>query len=81
MIIGLCKASKGILEKDVSNSRQLFKSNVGKEVLLVEEELSQFSKRESARTNNSVLLLAGGVVEGMSKRLASLASKMSTSSI
>ena len=76
-----CKALKEILEKDVSNSKQLSKSNVGKEVLLVEKELSKISKRESARTNGSASLLAGGVVEGMSKRLASLASKMSTPSV
>ena len=81
MIIGFCKASKGILEKDVSNSKQLSTTNEGKKVQLVEEELSKISKRESARTNGSVSLLAGGVVEGMLKRLTNLASKMSTSSV
>lgn len=81
MIIGLCKALKGILEKDVSSSKQLSKSIEGKEVLPLEEELSKISSRESTRTNGSISLLAVGLVEGMSKRLASLASKMSTSSV
>ena len=45
------------------------------------EELSKISNRELAKTNGSVSLLAIREVEGMSKRLASLASKMSTSSV
>ena len=37
--MGLCKASNGILENDVSNSKQVPKSNGGKETLLMVEEL------------------------------------------
>ena len=73
MIIGLCKASKGILEIDGSSSRQLPKSIEGKEVLPLVEELSKISSRESARTNGSASLLVIGEVKDMSKRLASLA--------
>lgn len=80
MMIGLCKASNGILENNVSNSKQMPKSNGGKEALLIIEELSKISKRELARTDGSASLLVAGMVEGMSKRLASLASKMSISS-
>ena len=81
MIIGLCKASNEILDNNVNNSKQLSNSSEGEEVLLVVEALSKISKREATRTTGSVSLLVVGMVEGMSKRLASLASKMSTSSI
>ncbi|XP_028080428.1 uncharacterized protein LOC114282007 [Camellia sinensis] len=79
--LGLSKASKGILEKDINSSKQLSKSIRGKEGLSLEEELSQISSKESAKTNGLVSPLAIGEVEGRSKRLASLASKMSTSSV
>ena len=54
----------------------------GAEGLLLEEEvLSKISSKESAKTNGSASTFNVGEVEGMSKRLASLASKTSTSSI
>ena len=67
MIIGLSKASKGILENNVSNSKQLPKSSEGEEALLMVEELSKFSKRESTRTNGLVSLLAVGMVKTCQK--------------
>ena len=45
-----------------------------------EEELSRIANKESARTNGSASSLVIGEVEGMAKRLASFASKTSTSS-
>ena len=57
------------------------KSIRDEEGLLPEEELSKISSKESVKTNGSVSLLAIGDVEGRSMRLASLASKMSTSSV
>lgn len=69
--MGLCKDSNEILENDVSNSKQVPKSNGGKEAPLMVDELSKISKRESARANGSVSLLATEVVEDVSKRLAS----------
>ena len=82
LIIGLCKASKGSLEKEINSSRQVSKPIKGAEGLLLEEgELSRICSKESAKTNGSVSKLVIGEVEGTSKRLASLASKMSTSSV
>ena len=72
-MICLFKASNGILENNVSNSKQVPKSSGGKEALLMVEELSKISKRESARTNGSASLLTDGMVESMAKRLASRA--------
>ncbi|XP_028102329.1 uncharacterized protein LOC114301581 [Camellia sinensis] len=46
LVIGLCKAANGILENDVSNSKQVPKSSGGEEALLIVEELSKISKKE-----------------------------------
>ena len=53
----------------------------GAEGLLLEEELSKISSKESAKTNGSASALNDGEVEGVSEKLATLTSKMSTSSI
>ena len=50
-------------------------------MLLEEGELSKISNRESAKANGSASAVEVGEVEAMSKRLASLPSKMSTSSL
>ena len=82
LIIGLCRASKGILEKEINSSRHVSRFIKGAEgLLLEEEELSKISSKELAKTNGSASTFNVGEVEGMSKRLASLASKTSTSSI
>ena len=58
------------------------KSTEGSKGLLLEEgELLKISNRESAKANGSASAVEVGEVEGMSKRLASLPSKMSTSSL
>ena len=81
-MIGLCRASKGILEKEVNSCKHVSKSTEGTKGLLLEEgELSKISKRELAKANGSASAVEVGEVEGMSKRLASLPSKMSTSSL
>ena len=81
-MIGLCRASKGILEKEVNSCKHVSKSTEGTKGLLLEEgELSKISNRESAKANGSASAVEVGEVEGMSKRLASLPSKMSTSSL
>ena len=81
-MIGLCRASKGILEKEISSSKQVSKSIEGaKGLLLVEEELSKIFSKESAKVNGSASVLKVGEVEDVSNRLASFPSKMSTSSL
>ena len=50
-------------------------------LLLEEGRLSKISSKESAKINGSASALNVGEVEGISKRLASLPSKMSTSSL
>ena len=80
--MGLCRASKGILEKEISKSRQVSKSIEGTEGWLLEEgKLSKISSKESAKTNGSASSSNVGEVEVMSKRLANLASKISISSV